>query len=604
MASAPPRNIDPHARLMAAFIIASVTVFFILRTAMTAMAGIGDPHTIVDMVFDDAYYYLSIAYNIAQHGMSTFDRLTETNGYHPLWLLILTGFEALFQFDKKNFYTFTLALIGIITIASLLYCMKKRRDPFSFSLAAGLSAGYAGYPFVWLYGLETILFAPLLLAVLHFVRKDGFVESRNKAALIFCAVILVRLDAACLLISYAAVLFYAMRKQQGIRQSIIKITFFVMPAFATLMLYFLINKMIFGIALPVSGVAKMIGAQPLSNWGIAYYYIFNMAPLLLPVILLVPAEILWGKFRHGAIYYGGLSIFFIANMVQYAYYGALSGWMPWPWYFYNQALFMILLVARIAFISLCIMKTGTPLSMKFGKAFTAGAVAVCSILVPILVHALMVYSYVDPTNSFSTFNRRNLDDLNGILKTTDSVTVAMGDRAGGLGYWAPENIRVFQLEGLVAGREYLDARRSDTAQKWLTENIKPDYLIVDRDAVPLIGPPGKQYYVIIEPIQGRVVFDHLVAFCFPVDAVVKKTERVTANPNLRQPDVQRFIFDFKKRAPCDNECASEIQRSIFAVEGPRELAMSVEYRSRLNRYWERLDRKIALKLRQYWPHSL
>ena len=41
------------------------------------------------IVPDDAFYYFTIARNIVEGYGSTFDRLAPTNGYHPLWLLVL-----------------------------------------------------------------------------------------------------------------------------------------------------------------------------------------------------------------------------------------------------------------------------------------------------------------------------------------------------------------------------------------------------------------------------------------------------------------------------------------------------------------------------------
>src|SRR6185436_2667256 len=44
---------------------------------------------------DDAYYYFVIARNLA-HGLgSTFDGIVPTNGYHPLWMLVLVPLAAL-----------------------------------------------------------------------------------------------------------------------------------------------------------------------------------------------------------------------------------------------------------------------------------------------------------------------------------------------------------------------------------------------------------------------------------------------------------------------------------------------------------------------------
>ncbi len=59
-----------------------------------------------DVNRDDAFYYFQIAYNLAEGRFSTFDGgITRTNGYHPLWLLLITPFY--WVFDKEA------ALFGI-----------------------------------------------------------------------------------------------------------------------------------------------------------------------------------------------------------------------------------------------------------------------------------------------------------------------------------------------------------------------------------------------------------------------------------------------------------------------------------------------------------
>ncbi len=46
-------------------------------------------------VADDAFYYLQIARHLAANGHSTFDGLNPTNGYHPGWMLLMTGLARL-----------------------------------------------------------------------------------------------------------------------------------------------------------------------------------------------------------------------------------------------------------------------------------------------------------------------------------------------------------------------------------------------------------------------------------------------------------------------------------------------------------------------------
>ena len=75
-----------------------------------------------DVNYDDAFYYYQIAYHMAEGRFSTFDGgLTRTNGYHPLWLFLITPFYWLF--DKTEalfvFKAFEIVLIagGVALVA-------------------------------------------------------------------------------------------------------------------------------------------------------------------------------------------------------------------------------------------------------------------------------------------------------------------------------------------------------------------------------------------------------------------------------------------------------------------------------------------------------
>src|SRR4029078_7829570 len=56
--------------------------------AVMAAGGVG-------LTQDDGYYYFKIAQNLAAGRGSTFDGLHGTNGYHPLWLLVVGALFAL-----------------------------------------------------------------------------------------------------------------------------------------------------------------------------------------------------------------------------------------------------------------------------------------------------------------------------------------------------------------------------------------------------------------------------------------------------------------------------------------------------------------------------
>ncbi len=51
-----------------------------------------------DVNLDDSFYYFQIARNLAEGQFSTFDGgITRTNGYHPLWLVLIAPFYWVFS---------------------------------------------------------------------------------------------------------------------------------------------------------------------------------------------------------------------------------------------------------------------------------------------------------------------------------------------------------------------------------------------------------------------------------------------------------------------------------------------------------------------------
>jgi hypothetical protein len=64
----------------------AVAVVAVLTAIVPFRAG----EAILAYFQDDFFYYLQVAKNLAEYGRSTFDGTTLTNGYHPLWLLLLT----------------------------------------------------------------------------------------------------------------------------------------------------------------------------------------------------------------------------------------------------------------------------------------------------------------------------------------------------------------------------------------------------------------------------------------------------------------------------------------------------------------------------------
>lgn len=85
---------------------ASLGFFYLFVVVVSIAVGI-------PVVFDsDAYYYFTISRNIASGSGSTFDGVSVTTGFHPLWLGISAGVHYVFN-DAVSFHY---AIRGILTI--------------------------------------------------------------------------------------------------------------------------------------------------------------------------------------------------------------------------------------------------------------------------------------------------------------------------------------------------------------------------------------------------------------------------------------------------------------------------------------------------------
>jgi len=65
---------------------------------------------------DDGFYYLRVASIFVRSGAWTYDGVTITNGFHPLWELAVTGLAAVFRDEMallRATYALSWALQGI-----------------------------------------------------------------------------------------------------------------------------------------------------------------------------------------------------------------------------------------------------------------------------------------------------------------------------------------------------------------------------------------------------------------------------------------------------------------------------------------------------------
>ena len=219
-----------------------------------------------DGLEDDALYYLEIARNLAAGKFSTFDGgITRTNGYHPLWLLLVTPFYWLFDAESALFGIKALEIMLIVAgVCLMAVAVRSAQLPWilllvvppalysqrgmlvgmeaaagAFMLGAFLVGGvlYAGDAKRWRHGLAALAF------LLPWVRLE------YAGIALFATGALYLLPAIVADESKRPRYFSAAKlRTEGLP---------VLAAVVGLLAYFLYNGIVFGGVVPVSGAQKL-----------------------------------------------------------------------------------------------------------------------------------------------------------------------------------------------------------------------------------------------------------------------------------------------------------------------------------------------------------
>ena len=272
----------------------------------------------------DAFYYLTIARNLARHGLPAFDGEHATNGFHPLWQFSL-GLVA-FATEHLGIERYTLlvaVLLGLALTASgvaLLGAALTERKTLTPAFAL-LPVGVYGFllaPFylprlkqltaesaegtlpvygtLWSYvnGMESG--AALASFGLVAWTWRAFMRARTQRnALAFglslAALTLSRLDHVLIALPIGLAFYLSARALGGRREGFVAATAFAVPVGA----YALTNQLVFGSFMPVSGAMKTSFPLPTSihvqyvldvlHAGAAY----DLSKLLCETFVFVPA---------------------------------------------------------------------------------------------------------------------------------------------------------------------------------------------------------------------------------------------------------------------------------------------------------------------------
>lgn len=225
---------------LAGFVGGALVASWLVAWAVTGEVAAWPP------ICDDAHYYLGIARHLTEGDGFTFDGLNETNGFQPLWLLVLTPLVAV----TGGSDTATLAALGVLVLlltglaVALGFDLVRRVVTLP---AAATAVALLAWP-RFLEPLTSGIEAPLALVLALLAARSLAAEDEPswRSGALLAAMCLTRLDAALLLVPLAVTL---RRDRLGLVRALA-------PSAVSLGAFAAWSWATFGLPVPISGRLK------------------------------------------------------------------------------------------------------------------------------------------------------------------------------------------------------------------------------------------------------------------------------------------------------------------------------------------------------------
>ncbi len=314
----------------------STFLIVVMASAWIFYTPLRSPTRIMPFVEDDFYYYLKVAQNVAAGVGSTFDGIHRTNGYHPLYFVVLV-LTSKFATSLAGIFRGLWLLWIAATAATFLSARKLLERPGSGLFVTNALALVFLIPCIHIFcqGMEVTLTLPLGLGLLLAFRSQPaswtFLRSVG-IGLLAALTVLSRLDAVFLVLLLLIFTLVEPEQRRGI--GFRQMGGFAIGGGPLLLAYFIFNRVYFHIWMPVSGVAKQLKSSPwptlfaiensgLNGWFLAVFLVYAAIAFRLVWKRLAPKEhaVLGAAVAFPYVHIGVLSL--------------LSDWPLWGWYYYS-----------------------------------------------------------------------------------------------------------------------------------------------------------------------------------------------------------------------------------------------------------------------------
>lgn len=319
---------------------------------------------------DDALYYPIVARSIASGHGSSFDGITQTNGYHPLWCWLQVPIAAVTgPFGSMTYLWFVKAFIAVVVALNLVVWERLiRRVTGSAWMSATfvLLLGAYWWSVHYLYsGMETPLVVLLIgvsLLLAHRLLENRSTGTAVALGIAMAFTFLARLDSVFFLGVLGCVLLVALRRNfRLLVAGIVPMVLIPVP-------YLWWNLTYFGSFLPVSGIRKSVfrpnladqfailshfAAQRMSKIVTVLHPAGVVLALVIGVLAIGASWLARREFREHASTLNVLWTVPIGALLHFLYVATFMVEADVPWYQYSEYLtvFLIVSVAVAAAVS-------------------------------------------------------------------------------------------------------------------------------------------------------------------------------------------------------------------------------------------------------------
>lgn len=423
---------------------------------------------------DDFFYYLVVAKNIASRQISTFDGIHLTNGYHPLWMLVLVVFSSIAR-GNAIFYLVQAAIVAGVMASYWAAGNLFRKYAGDHLVTEVGAAGIAIQMLVLAQGgMEIILTIPLILAMCWYRLSPNFRWSLPTSifyGLLASLIVLSRLDA----VIFVGLLFFLeciYWRPGSIDEWLIRFGAFASGAIP-IGIYLLVNWHLFHTLTPVSGQAKQLRMHHVPSVAPLLSALHSLSvrrlvvyPALVCIVLSVVVAVLRRKGRLARRDAPVVLSLMLFPLLQQIAVSSLSDWHLWSWYVYP----FVVATAGALLLGFSLL----PVRKRLDSGLTRRSMlaAVCA--------AILLFAVVDAHQSTVVRERNNNCyqfglDLEGFARTHEGV-YAMGDSAGTASYLIHQPL--VQLEGLMMDEAYLDNVRKQRNVEEVLASYNVRYYVV------------------------------------------------------------------------------------------------------------------------------